>query len=152
MSMLDPNSLNMSGLSIDEIYIGQKASVSKTLTESDVYTYAGVIGDFNPVHVNEEYAKQTRFGGRIVHGMLTASFLSTVFGMILPGADAIYCGQTLKFTAPVPIGTTITAEAEVIKIMPEKRMFICKTTITRADGVVAVEGEGTMMATKKNEK
>ncbi len=150
--MNDDYSLNMTGYSIDEIYIGQKASVTKTITEADVNAYAGIIGDFNPLHVNSEYAKGTRFGERIAHGMLTASFISTLVGMVLPGRDAIYCGQTLKFTAPVPIGSTITAESEVTKIIPEKRIIVFKTTITRQDGVVVVEGEGTAMATKPSAK
>ena len=94
MSYLDENSLNMSGYSIQDIFIGMKKSVSKTISESDVYTYAGLIGDINPVHVNEEYAKTTRFGKRIAHGMLTASLFSTIVGMLIPGADAIYLGQT----------------------------------------------------------
>lgn len=149
LSISDPNSLNMSGISIDEIFVGKKASVSKTISESDVYTFAGIVADFNPLHVNEEYATQTRFEGRIVHGMLTASFISTVFGMLLPGEGAIYCGQTLKFLAPVHIGETIIAEAEVIKVIPEKRLFISKTIVKLSDGTIVIEGEGTMMATKK---
>ena len=81
MGFIDDDSLNMSGYGIGEIYVGMKKSVSKTITESDVYTYAGIIGDINPVHVNAEYAKTTRFGERIAHGMLTASFFSTIVGM-----------------------------------------------------------------------
>ena len=147
--MLDPNSLNMSGLSIGEIYVGKKASVSKTIEASDVYTFAGLIGDINPVHVNAEYAKTTRFGKRIAHGMLTASFISTIVGMLIPGADAIYCVQTLKFTAPVYFGDTITVNAEVTKIIPEKRLVIMRTTIVNQDGKVVVDGEATAMATKE---
>ena len=94
MNKIDPNSLNMSGFSIDEIYIGMERSVTKTITESDVYTYAGIIGDINPVHVNAEYAKNSRFGERIVHGMLTASFFSTLVGMLIPGVDVNNFGQT----------------------------------------------------------
>ena len=150
-SMLNDNSLNMSGLSINDIYVGHKASFSKTIEFADVYSFAGIIGDFNPVHVNDEYAKTTRFGKRIAHGMLSASFISTVFGMLLPGADAIYMGQTLKFLAPVFIGDTITAEAEVTEVIPEKKRFIAKTTVTKQDGTVVVTGEGTMMATKPAE-
>jgi 3-hydroxybutyryl-CoA dehydratase len=146
--MLDDNSLNLKGLSIDDLYLGMKKSVTKTISENDVYTFAGIIGDFNPVHVNEEYAKSTRFGSRIVHGMLTASFVSTVFGMLLPGADAIYLGQTLKFLKPVRFGDTITATAEVTKIVAEKKLFYAKTTITNQKGELVVEGEGTLMATK----
>jgi 3-hydroxybutyryl-CoA dehydratase len=150
--MLDENSLNMKGLSIDEVYIGMKKSVTKTISEHDVYSFAGIIGDFNPVHVNEEYAKTTRFGGRIVHGILSASFISTVFGMLLPGADAIYLGQTLKFLKPVRFGDTITATGEVTKIVPEKKLFYAKATVTNQKGEVVVEGEGTLMATKPCQK
>ena len=150
--MLNPNSLNMSGLSIGEIYdVNKKASVSKTIEEADVYTYAGIIGDINPVHVNEEYAKTTRFGKRIAHGMLTASFISTIVGMLIPGADAIYCGQTLKFTAPVYFGDTITVNAEVMQIIPEKKLIVMRTTIVNQDGKVVVDGEATAMATKEDE-
>lgn len=80
MSMLDKDSINMSGYAISELSVGQKASFSKTILGADIYNFAGIIGDFNPVHVNAEYAKTTRFGGQIAHGMLTASFISTVLG------------------------------------------------------------------------
>lgn len=148
MSYLDENSLNMSGYSIKEIYIGMTRNVSKTISESDVYTYAGLIGDINPVHVNEEYAKTTRFGKRIVHGMLTASFFSTIVGMLIPGADAIYLGQTCKFLLPVYINDTITATGVVTKILPEKKIAVMKTTIRNQKGEIVVTGEATVMATK----
>jgi len=148
MKDLDDNSLNMSGYSINEIFIGMKKSVTKTLTESDVYTYAGLIGDINPVHVNSEYAKNTRFGERIVHGMLTASFFSTIVGMLIPGADAIYLGQTCKFLLPVKFGDTITATGEVTKIIPEKRIAYMRTTVTNQHGEIVIDGEATVMATK----
>lgn len=148
MSNLDPNSINMKGYSIDEMYIGQKTSITKTIKDSDVYTYAGLIGDFNPVHMNSEYAKDTRFGEQIAHGMLTASFISTLVGMGIPGADAIYLGQTVKFTAPVKFGDTITATAEVTEIIKEKRIAKMKTVITNQRGEVVVDGEATVMATK----
>lgn len=147
-AMIDDTSLNMSGYSIDEMYIGQKASISKTITESDVNTYAGLIADFNPVHINAEYAKTTRFGERIAHGMLTASFFSTIVGMCIPGADAIYLGQNLKFIAPVKIGDTITATGEVTKIIKEKRIAYLRTTIINQRGEIVIDGEGTVMATK----
>lgn len=147
-SMLDPNSLNMSGYSIDEIYIGMKKSVTKTISEGDVYTYAGLIGDINPVHVNAEYAKTTRFGERIVHGMLTASFFSTIVGMLIPGADAIYLGQTCKFLLPVKFGDTITATGEVISMRPEKKIAVMRTTVVNQRGELVIDGEATVMATK----
>jgi 3-hydroxybutyryl-CoA dehydratase len=148
MSLLDENSLNMSGYSIKEIYVGMTKSVSKTLSENDVYTYAGLIGDINPVHVNAEYAKTTRFGERIVHGMLTASFFSTLVGMLIPGADAIYLSQTCKFLLPVKFGDTITATGEVTKIIPEKRIAYMKTTVVNQRGEIVIDGEAVVMANK----
>lgn len=148
MSYLDENSLNMSGYSIKEIYIGMTKSVSKTISESDVYTYAGLIGDINPIHVNEEYAKTTRFRKRIVHGMLTASFFSTIVGMLIPGANAIYLGQTCKFLLPVYINDTITATGIVTKILSEKKIAIMETTVKNQKGEIVVTGEATVMATK----
>lgn len=146
--LIDDNSLNMSGYSIDEIHVGMKKSVSKTITESDIYTYAGIIGDINPLHVNEEYAKNTRFKSRIAHGMLTASFFSTLVGMCIPGADAIYLGQTLKFLLPVKIGDTITATGEITKVVPEKKIAYMKTTVVNQRGELVIDGEATVMATK----
>jgi len=147
--MIDENSLNMSGYSINEIYVGMKKSVTKTISESDVYTYAGLIGDINPVHVNAEYAKTTRFGERIVHGMLTASFFSTIVGMLIPGADAIYLGQTCKFLLPVKFGDTITATGEVISMRTEKKIAVMRTTIVNQRGELVIDGEATVMATKE---
>lgn len=146
--LLDNDSLNMSGYSIDEIYVGMKRSVSKTISESDIYTFAGITGDINPVHVNAEYAKTTRFGQRIAHGMLTASLCSTLVGMCIPGADAIYLGQTLKFLKPVFIGDTVTATCEVTKIIPEKKIAYMHTPIVNQRGELVIDGEATVMATK----
>lgn len=146
--MLDDNSLNMSGYSIEEIYVGMKKSVSKTITESDLFAFAGITGDLNPVHMNAEYAKGTRFGERIAHGMLTASFFSTIVGMCIPGADAIYLSQNLEFLLPVKIGDTITAAGEVTKVIPEKRIAHVWMTATNQRGEIVVAGEAKVMATK----
>ncbi len=145
---IDDNSLNMSGFSINEIKMGMKRSFSKTITESDLFAFAGITGDMNPVHMNSEYAKTTRFGERIAHGMLTASFFSTIVGMCLTGADAIYLGQNLEFRLPVKIGDTITATGEVTKIVPEKRIIHVYMTATNQRKEVVVCGEGKVMATK----
>jgi 3-hydroxybutyryl-CoA dehydratase len=142
----------MSGYSIDEIFVGMKKSVTKTISESDVYTYAGLIGDINPVHVNAEYAKTTRFGERIVHGMLTASFFSTIVGMLIAGADSIYLSQTCKFLLPVKFGDTITATGEVTKIIPEKRILYMHTTIVNQRGELVIDGEAAVMANKPAKK
>lgn len=152
MQKIDMDSLNMSGYSINEMYIGKKMSITKTISESDIYTYAGLIADFNPLHVNEEYAKTTRFGQRIAHGMLTASFFSTIVGMCMPGADAIYLGQTLKFLKPVKIGDTVTATGEVISVNPEKRIGVMHTTVVNQKGELVIDGEATVMANKPDPK
>ncbi len=138
----------MNGLNISELTVGQKASFSKTITETDVYLFAGVSGDINPAHVNEEYSKNTFFKGRIVHGMLSASLISAVIGMQLPGPGTIYSSQTLKFTAPVRFGDTITANAEVAEILTEKNRVILKTYCTNQDGVVVMTGEAVVLPPK----
>ena len=133
---------NHSGCSVA---LGQSASFSKTITESDVYTFAGVSGDLNPAHINEAYAKTTRFGGRIAHGMLSASLISAVIGMQLPGPGTIYMGQTLKFVAPVHIGDTVTATVKVADLDEARRRATLETTCTNQDGVLLVTGEAKVM-------
>ena len=145
--MVNKDSLNMSGYSIDDLYVGQKGSISKTITETDIYTYAGIIGDFNPLHVNAEYAKNTRFGERIAHGMLTASFFSTVVGMLIPGTGGIYLGQSVRFVKPVKIGDTITAEGVITEINKEKKIITVETTAYNQRGEAVVTGEAKMMVT-----
>jgi 3-hydroxybutyryl-CoA dehydratase len=109
------------------IQIGQRASFTKTVTESDVTTFAGLIGDFNPLHVDAEYARKSRFGQRVAHGMFTAGLISAVLGNKLPGPGAIYLSQQLEFLAPVFIGDTITATVEVSTWRPEKRIITLRT-------------------------
>ena len=96
-------------LTYEEIQIGDTAIFSKTISEFDIYQFAGITGDFNPMHINEEFADTTIFKDRIAHGLLTGSFISTVLGMKLPGPNTIYLSQSFKFTAPVKIGDTITS-------------------------------------------
>ena len=103
----------MKGITISEMQVGDSASFTKTVSEHDVYTYAGVSGDFNPAHVNEVEAQKGMFGKRIAHGMLSAGFISTVLGTQLPGPGTIYMGQELRFTKPVFFGDTITATVTV---------------------------------------
>jgi len=131
----------------EEIAIGDKANFSKTISEADIYSFAGVTGDFNPVHVNEEFAAKSRFKKRIAHGMLTASLISTVLGTDLPGANTIYMSQEVKFTAPAYIGDTLTAEAEVIEKNEEKRTLVLKTTVVNQDGKTVVDGKAKAMKT-----
>lgn len=138
----------MIGKKVDEIKIGDKSSVTKTITETDVYLYAGITTDINPAHVNEEYAKNTMFKGRIAHGMLTAGLISAVLGTKLPGPGTIYLGQELKFTKPVKFGDTITAEVEVIEIIAEKNRLKLKTTCINQNGDTVLEGVATVLAPK----
>ena len=118
----------MSGLTIDQLSIGQNASFAKTISEHDVYLFAGITGDMNPAHINEEFAQNTLFKGRIAHGMLSASLISTVLGMYLPGPGTIYLKQEVKFLAPVRFGDTITAICTIKEINTERNRVIidCK--------------------------
>ena len=131
----------MIGLSIDKLSVGQSARFSKTITETDIYLYAGISGDFNPAHVNEQYAATTYFKTRIAHGMLTASFISTLIGTILPGPGSIYMRQELNFLAPVKIGDTVTAIAEVAEIIADKKRVRLKTWCINQDGTTVLDGE-----------
>jgi 3-hydroxybutyryl-CoA dehydratase len=131
----------MKGKNIDELSVGQTASFAKTVSESDVYLFAGITGDFNPAHVNETYAKNTAFKTRIAHGMLSAGLISNVLGNQLPGPGTIYMQQQLNFRAPVAIGDTITATVEVIEILREKKRVRLKTVCTNQNDVVVLDGE-----------
>ena len=128
----------------DEISVGDSASFEKTISESDVYLFAGITGDLNPAHVNQRYAEAGKFGARIVHGMLTGSFFSTVFGTKLPGEGAIYVSQTLNFVAPVRIGETVKASVTVAEKLAKGRIkFDC--VATTADGTIVVTGEAVLL-------
>jgi len=129
------------------IQVGQSDSYTRTVTEADVVLFAGVSGDDNPVHLNEPWAAQTMFKGRIAHGMLSASYISTVIGTRLPGPGTIYMGQSLKFKAPVRIGDTVTATVTVREINEEKRRLTLDTVCTAGDTVV-IDGEAMVMLPK----
>jgi 3-hydroxybutyryl-CoA dehydratase len=129
----------------DELHLGQQAAVSKVIEEADIDAFATLTGDANPVHLDEAFAATTRFGGRIAHGMLSAGLFSTVLGMKLPGTGAIYLGQTLRFTAPVRPGDTVTATAEVVELVPEKRRVRLRTTATNQRGETVIDGEAQML-------
>ncbi|WP_400192009.1 MaoC family dehydratase [Hymenobacter sp. B81] len=124
--------------------IGQKAQLSKTITDADVRAFAELSLDTNPVHLDDEYAQQSLFGQRIAHGMLYAGLVSAVLGTKLPGPGAIYMGQTMKFLKPVFIGDTLTAEAEVLTINAEKQIVTLSTTCTNQHGKVVLAGEATL--------
>jgi 3-hydroxybutyryl-CoA dehydratase len=132
----------ITGKSIERLQVGDAAEFAKTVTETDIYLYAGITGDFNPAHVNEVYAKNTFFKTRIAHGMLTAGFISAIIANQLPGPGTIYLKQDLSFLAPVRIGDTITGRVEILEIIAEKNRVRLKTTCSNQDGVVVLSGEG----------
>ena len=138
----------MIGKTILEIKIGDTAEFAKTVTESDIYLYAGVTGDFNPAHINEDYAKKTFFKTRIAHGMLSAGFISTVIGNKLPGTGTIYVTQNLSFLSPVRIGDTITAKIEVVDIIDDKNRIRLKTTCFNQEGTQVLNGEAVVSPPK----
>lgn len=132
-------------MNFNDIHVGDNACMSKTISESDIYTFAGLTGDFNPVHINAEFAKTTMFKDRIAHGMLSAGFISAVLGTQLPGVNTIYLGQEIAFKAPVKIGDTVTATVEVIEKIEEKKRLVLKTTVTNQEGTIVVDGKATVL-------
>lgn len=132
------------GLFFEDLKVGQTALYARTLTETDIVLFAGISGDNNPVHINEEFASNTMFSGRIAHGMLTAAFISTVLGMKLPGPGAIYVSQTLRWKAPVRAGDTLNVRATVADLVPEKRRATLSTVVTVGNRVV-LEGEAVVI-------
>ncbi len=141
----------MIGKTIEALQVGDHAELTKTISESDVYLYAGITGDLNPAHINEPYAAGTFFKTRIAHGMLPAGFISAVIGTRLPGPGTIYVKQTLQFMAPVRFGDTITAKVEVAQINKEENRVSLKTTCLNQDKTVVIEGEA-LVSPPKNQK
>ena len=137
------------GHAFEELHLGMSASVSRTVSEADILMFAGVSGDTNPVHLDEEFAASTKFGGRIAHGMLSAGLISAVFGTRLPGPGCIYLSQTLKFKAPVKVGDTVVACVTVKELKAEKRRAIFSTVCT-VRGSVVLEGEAEMLVPKRD--
>lgn len=135
---------SISGMFFEDLAVGQTAVFAKTVTEADILMFAGVSGDFNPVHINEEFAKASLFKGRIAHGMLSAAFISTVFGTKLPGPGCIYVNQNLRFKAPVRIGDTVVAKVELTELLPEKKRANFKTTCSVGSTLV-LDGEASIM-------
>jgi 3-hydroxybutyryl-CoA dehydratase len=128
-------------LTYEDIKVGDTAEFAKTITEHDVYTFAGITGDFNPVHINKEFAKNSMFKEQIAHGMLTGSLISTVLGTKLPGENTIYLGQNLKFLAPVKFGDTVTAKVEVIEKRDDKHIIKLKTQVHNQCGELVIDGD-----------
>jgi 3-hydroxybutyryl-CoA dehydratase len=123
-----------------KIKINQKESFSKTITEYDISNFAGITGDFNPVHIDKIAAEKSIFKERIAHGMLVASFISTVIGMYLPGKGSIYLEQNIKFLKPVKIGDTITAWVEIINFDSEKNIYSLSTWVENEQSTKVIDG------------
>jgi len=125
--------------------VGDSAEITKTIEQSDIDAFASVTGDRNPVHVDEEFAKTTRFGKRIAHGMLTASLISAVLANKMPGEGSVYLGQTLQFVAPVFPGDDITARVTVKEIREDKPIVKLETVCMNQRGEVVIRGEATVL-------
>ncbi len=134
----------MSELAYEDIKIGDEASLSRTITEVHIVNYAGLTGDWNPVHADAEHAAQSVFGERIAHGMLVAGLISAVLGTQLPGPNSIYLGQDLSFTAPVKIGDTVKVVVTVTEKRDHKRIIKLRTTATNQRGEMVIDGTAVM--------
>lgn len=131
---------DVDGYCLDDLEIGMSAYYSRTVTDADVVNFAGVSGDTNPIHLDEEFASSTHFGTRIAHVMLYAGYLYTVLGTKLPGPGSVYIDQRLQFTAPVKVGDTVVARATVRKIDTKTARVTLETTCKVKDQIV-IDGE-----------
>ena len=150
MDQIATPSDQLNGYYFEDLEEGMTDVFAKTITDADIMGFAGVSGDTNPLHLNHEFASGTIFKGRIAHGMLTASLISTVIGTKLPGPGCIYVSQNLRFKAPVRTGDTVTATCMVTKLIPEKRLIELSTVCTVADKPV-VEGDATILVPSRVE-
>ena len=148
ISPVRPEPAESDGYFLEDLQQGMTASYARTVTEADVILFAGVSGDQNPVHLNQEFAEGTRFKGRIAHGMLTASFISTVLGNKLPGPGCIYVSQNLKFKAPVRAGDTVHTRVVVLEVDMTRSRVRLETTC-RVGEVTVIEGEAVLMVPRR---
>jgi len=132
------------GYYFEDLEVGMHDVFAKTITDADIVLFAGISGDTNPVHLNHEFAKDTMFKGRIAHGMLSSSFISTVIGTKLPGPGCIYVSQSMKFKAPVIAGDTVEAHCTITNLIPEKKFIELKTQCI-VGGKVVIDGEALIM-------
>ena len=131
------------------IQLGDKAFISKAFTEQEVFRFAEISTDKNPLHLDKDFGRASIFGRRIVHGMLVASLFSGLIGMELPGEGSIYLGQSLNFKAPVAIGEEVTASVEIIKIREDKPIITLRTVCVNSEGNVVIEGEAVVKVNSK---
>ncbi|HWS55548.1 MAG TPA: MaoC family dehydratase [Pyrinomonadaceae bacterium] len=131
------------------LQVGRSAEVSKTITDEDIEAFAALTGDRNPVHLDDEYAARSRFGRRIAHGMIGASLLSAVIANELPGRGSVYLSQSLRFTAPVYPGDTVTARVTVTRLREDKPVVTLETVCTNQRGERVIEGEAVVLASRQ---
>ena len=129
-----------------KLQIGDTASLSKTITDDDIHSFADITGDHNPMHVDDEFAKHTRFGRRIAHGMLSASLISSVIANELPGRGSIYLSQTLQFVAPVFPGDVVTAHVTVTAVREDKPIVKLETVCMNQRNETVIRGEATVLS------
>lgn len=127
--------------SFESFRVGERATFTKTVTEADVVLMAGISGDLNPLHLDEDYGRRTRFKGRVAHGVLTVSFVSAA-NTLLTGPGFVYLGQELKFLAPVRIGDTVTAASEIAEVRPDKQILRIRTIVRNQHGEQVADGMG----------
>ncbi|MFO1143038.1 MAG: MaoC family dehydratase [Amaricoccus sp.] len=139
---------DLNGYDIEDLDVGMTASFAKTITEADIILFTGASGDNNAIHINDEFARSTPFGGRIAHGMLTASVISAAVANRLPGPGAIYVSQVLNFRAPVRPGDTVHARVTVREVLPERCRVILETICWVGETIV-IEGEAVVKPTSK---
>jgi 3-hydroxybutyryl-CoA dehydratase len=139
------------GYDIEDITVGMNAETAKTITDTDIVLFSAVSTDVNAVHLDEEYGRTTPFGGRIAHGMLSASLISAVLGNRLPGPGVIYMSQSLRFKAPVRPGDTVHAKVTVKEVIAEKCRVVLDTVCTVGDKVV-IDGEAMVMVTSRRKR
>ncbi len=128
-----------------QLKLGDKFTTNRIVTDELIRAFAEVSGDYNPIHLDDDFAKTTRFGKRIAHGMLSGAFISAVLGNEFQGMKIVYLSQTMRFTAPVFIGDTVTTTATVTNIREEKGIVTCETVCTNQNGEMLVTGESKIM-------
>ncbi len=131
------------GIPIEDIKVGMSASYSQTITDADIKNFAGISGDNNPVHMSDEYAMASRFGKRIAHGLISASFFSSLFGTRLPGEGCVYVSQNLNFKRPVYIGDTVTASVTVKTVLQDRNRVVFDT-VCKVKNKVVIDGEAVL--------
>jgi 3-hydroxybutyryl-CoA dehydratase len=146
--VLQSSTVGPSTLFFEDLSIGLRASLMRTVMDNDLHLFAAVSGDTNPIHISDSFAARSKFGQRIAHGMFTASLVSAVIGTKLPGPGAIYLSQTIQFLAPVRIGDVVTANVEVVELIPDRRRarLFCECI---CDGRAVLEGEAWVAVDRK---